>query len=615
MVLDDNYGFSAYSVLFNAVNNSIFIRDKVANQVKRLWADKNGTNLSIHNEERLKKIIFNEIMGKYNARIRDHELNFQQLASPDISKLNIVKFILIDQDQKNSNSGYYEVFPRTFRCTKCGDYKVLNFEQWENFNPDKCQQKGCDGYYVQVSILGFCETCGNVDTVRNPCPEHGYEYLQLIQPDKESPASWKLKCRKCGKILNFRSYPCNHINKRVYGDTPVSNNDSTPYELINVRRGGLFQSCVKTTVDVPENNDSEFIDEIIMGIYLNSFEDFNLRVGKEIRMIHRFLDGLKKYPTKEDREDAIDFMGISEDFFSKGEQLKDKLMQIRVDVEEYSLSEVNDYLILKQLLNFSNDNPSTTNISLNSSFNSYYDVSEEEYESFKEDFGIDDITYIPDMQLISTSYGSIKGINKFYDPDFTPHFEPHWKNTKEREEFDVYSYPFETEGIMFDLDKLKLVNWLLDTYHPSWNHFVSEDEAKAYLFNLKENDEEFKALFKLIHTFSHILIKRSSLYTGLNADSCSELLFPKSGAFMIYSTSNINIGGFAFVFEHSLFDWFNEIKLDIQDCLFDPSCINEEGACFSCMHLPEYVCCNFNKLLDRDVFMGNYRFNTGFWKF
>ena len=44
--------------------------------------------------------------------------------------------------------------------------------------------------------------------------------------------------------------------------------------------------------------------------------------------------------------------------------------------------------------------------------------------------------------------------------------------------------------------------------------------------------------------------------------------------------------------------------------------INEKGACFSCMFLPEFVCTHFNQLLDRDVFLGETeRFNgVGYWK-
>ena len=66
---DDNYEFSAYSALFNAVNNSIFIRDGVANQVFWIYESHNENNLKIRNEHRLKKIIFDEIRTKYNERI------------------------------------------------------------------------------------------------------------------------------------------------------------------------------------------------------------------------------------------------------------------------------------------------------------------------------------------------------------------------------------------------------------------------------------------------------------------------------------------------------------------------------------------------------------------
>ena len=83
---------------------------------------------------------------------------------------------------------------------------------------------------------------------------------------------------------------------------------------------------------------------------------------------------------------------------------------------------------------------------------------------------------------------------------------------------------------------------------------------------------------------------------------------------MIYSTSNINIGGFSYVFENSLIEWFNDVRYDVQECIFDPSCYEEDGACFSCMYLPEYVCCLFNQYLDRDVFIGKKRFKNGFWK-
>ena len=52
----------------------------------------------------------------------------------------------------------------------------------------------------------------------------------------------------------------------------------------------------------------------------------------------------------------------------------------------------------------------------------------------------------------------------------------------------------------------------------------------------------------------------------------------------------------------------------MNDCVFDPTCIDEKGACFSCVYLPEFVCSHFNDFLDRDVFLGENRFKKGFWE-
>lgn len=607
----EGYDFSAHSALFNVVDNSIFIRDKVANQVNYIYPDKNGMNLEINNEERLRNIIFKEIQYAYNNRINNYNLNLHRLDSDiDKEKLEIVRFKLINSDDKVGYSGFYHIYPRVFRCNneKCGDYKVLNAREWKNFNPSKCQNKGCNGEYTQISMLAFCETCGNVETVRRSCPNHGYDHLKLIQPDKEAPATWRLKCRQCDWEDDFMPFPCNHTEP--YTKRNLCDESPTPFTLINVRRGGLFKSCVKTIVDVKQvNNDSEYIEEIIIGHYFNLLSEFNFPKEKEIKQMNNLLDLLKRYPPEE-REDAYAF--IPEESFIKAEELEENLKEIREKYDEFSLPEIMDYLILKE--ESLSDSSEFLNMSLNSSFKKFYNISDEQYDNFKQAFGIEDVTYIPDIHLVSSSFGYIKGVNKFYEEGFIPHFEPHWIN-KDEGIFKAYAYPFETEGIIFDLDKVKLANWVIRNFAPERSAIDSEDEARDYLFNLIKSSKEYEGLKTLIHTFSHVLIKRSSLYTGLNSDSCSELLFPKTGSFMIYSTSNVNIGGFSFVFENSMFKWFNDIKLDIDECIFDPFCMEEEGSCFSCMHLPEFVCTEFNQFLDRDVFIGKTnRIKEGFWK-
>lgn len=625
----NSYEFSAYSTLFNAVDKSIFIRDKLANQVSYI-KNKENNKLIINNESRLKEILYKEIQKLNNDRKREYDLNIPFISdSIDYEELEIHKFKLSEHDPNTnmkSISGYYNIYPKVFRCNKCNTYKIYIPSTWDKFNTI-CE---CGGELNQISVLGYCETCGNIETITRSCPnprceKHGKRVdflkdLELLTYGKESPREWRFKCKKCGTIYNFSPPQCTHPLKGNPGEK-LSNRDPNDYTYINVRRGGLFKSCVKTIVDVPKNdrfkNDSKYIDQIIIGDYFKEFGGLGLTEGMEVDQIKEALDNLKKFPTIEAAESSFSF---SKEQFLKSKKVEDRLKEIENKYgKNFSLYELTDYLILKgEILG---NKKEISPISLNESFSDYYNWSEDDYLEFWDTFGISDIIYIPRINLISSAYGYIKGINKFYENGFVPHFEPFRPYDAEKEEVNMkklkaYAYPYETEGIMFDLDNVKLVNWLIDVCGTEAEKDMSEFEAKSFLFNLKEDSKEYVALKTLIHSFSHLLIKRSSFYTGLNEDSCSELLFPKNGAFMIYSTSNINIGGFLFVFENSIFKWFDDIKLDIKECVFDPNCINEKGACFSCMFLPEFVCTHFNQLLDRDVFLGETeRFNgVGYWK-
>ncbi len=591
--------FAAYSALFRAVKNSMFINDKLSNRIVWLNNNKDG-KIQIFNRKRIKSILFEEIKSLYNNRINSHELNLTRLSETDINNFSIETFFIIEDE--DSSSGLYEIFPKTFRCDKCDDLRIFSAGEWENFDVNKCRVPGCNGTYTQVPFIGFCETCGEITNIFHNCEEHGHEYLQLVRKDINAPATWKIRCRKCGREMDMMNF-CNHKN------FTLSNKDLKKLKPINVNQGGIFRSIVKTTIDIPEFEESENIDIILFGIYINYWDkyfddDEELTEEDIIEDIIVYLNKLEEYPTEKERKKAIRRGFATERTFEIGEQINKDIVELK-DRYPFNYSDLNDYFILKQ--RFSSDEE---NKNLN-----YEDIVKDDknllnkYNKFKKDIGIEDVTYIPDIHMISSSIGVIKGINS---EDKPPHFEPHWKNSSEKDKFQTFSYPFETEGILFDLDKEKLVDWILSNSDNPINEYESAEE---YLFNLDETSKEYENLKTLIHTFAHILISRSSLYTGLNSDSCGELLFPKAGSFLIYSTSNINIGGFSFVFENSLLKWFNNVKLEIRDCVFDPTCIDEKGACFSCVYLPEFVCSHFNDFLDRDVFLGEVRFKKGYWKY
>ncbi|WP_406537200.1 hypothetical protein [Methanobrevibacter sp.] len=602
---DFSVPFAAYSALFRAVNNSMFINEKLSNRIVWLNKDKTESNLEIYNEKRLKSILFKEIKSLYNDRITVHDLNLTRLSDNDINNFYIERFYLVG-DNDYSYSGLYEVFPKTFRCEKCNDFRIFsNDEEWAKFDVNKCRVPGCEGSYTQVPFVGFCETCGEISSIFHNCDEHGHDHLKLIRKDINAPGTWKIRCTACNEenemdMMNF----CNHRRNSL------SNKDITKLRPINVNQGGIFRSIVKTTIDIPKYAESSDIDIILLGSYLHYWDKYfdeeeDLTDDEIIEDIISYLNKLDEYPSEKDRKKAIRRGFCTPIIFEKGEQIKKDILDLKQQYD-FSYSELNDYFILKERFSEEEDIKNMD----------FYDLVKDDekslrkYAQLKIDVGIDDVTYIPDIHMISSSIGVIRGINRS-DELTTPHFEPHWKSYKDKDKFYALSFPFETEGIMFDLNKERLVDWI---FANSDKTRTPGSSAEEYLFELDESSEEYENLKTLIHTFAHILINRSSLYTGLNSDSCGELLFPKAGAFLIYSTSNINIGGFSFVFENSLFEWFNNVKLEVHDCVFDPTCIDEKGACFSCVYLPEFVCSHFNDFLDRDVFLGENRFKKGFWR-
>ena len=596
--------FAAYSALFRAVNKSMFINDKLSNQIVWLKEDKTDSNLEIYNEKRLKSILFKEIKSLYNDRINSHNLNLTRFGEGDINNFYIEKFCLVDENEgNNSSSGLYKIFPRTFRCEKCNDFRIFSDnKEWAKFDVNNCRVPGCDGSYTQVPFVAFCETCGEITSIFHNCNEHGHDHLKLIRKDINAPGTWKIRCTECGNEMDMMNF-CNHRKNSL------SDKDLTKFRPINVNQGGIFRSIVKTTIDIVEYDESDDTDIILLGAYLHYWDkyfDYEEDLSDEaiIDDIIYYLNILDEYPTEKDRKKAIR-RNIDSTSFEKGEKIKKDIEKLKEEYD-FSYSEISDYFILKERFTEDEDNKNINFYNLIKND----DLKLKNFVQLKRDVGIENLTYIPDIHMISSSIGVIRGINNS-EKDTAPHFEPHWKSYKDKDVFYALSFPFETEGIMFDLDKDKLVDWIFDNSNKTRVPGISAEE---YLFELDESSDEYENLRTLIHTFAHILINRSSLYTGLNSDSCGELLFPKEGAFLIYSSSNINIGGFSFVFENSLFEWFNNVKLEVNECVFDPTCIDEKGACFSCVYLPEFVCSHFNDFLDRDVFLGGNRFKKGFWE-
>jgi hypothetical protein len=182
--------------------------------------------------------------------------------------------------------------------------------------------------------------------------------------------------------------------------------------------------------------------------------------------------------------------------------------------------------------------------------------------------------------------------------------------------FPMYGIRTETEGLMFQLDQLSIIQWLADSgiiEHPG---VTATEQAQRWLltvtgpvtdiFNAPENPIT-RAVLGLTHSVSHRVMKSLATRCGLNVDSLAEFLFPANMAFLIYANtrSEFTLGGLEHVFRYDLRDALEELDAETR-CIFDPPCRHSfGGACAACLHVSEVACARFNTVLDRNMLFGS----------
>ena len=625
----------AYSALYHCVNDSIFTKGKYAYKILKVFLDNNGRNKEILNPERLREKLFREIMWRYNERINHHNLlspYYQKLTLERKKDLKLEGYhILTGMENKDEEgSGFHMVYPRTFVCKLCGDMQMPNKDTWQRFNPLKCNVPGCDGEYEQISLMMFCEDCGKVKPLQYSCGIHKKKSIRLLRGEKDALRTWKVVCKICYDEKNPAKHrepvdifrlTCNH--KDDNGN--IVHDGEKKFKPLTIKEGGIYTPVVLTSVDIQETNSIDIYDleYILLALHLGFFspQDF-FRENNEEVTLEDIVEDFESYRQERKKirfiEKQMSNGQTEEEAIAKWKKehhidiVEDIIEKMKSEYNNVDLERLNDYLSLRGKFT-DTENETYSNFIASIENTTLYEMRKVAYSQIKEKYGIQEIIYLPRIKLVSSCIGLIHGINKFWEDEFIAHFEPIWQDKSKKDKMISYSYPFETEGILLELDKIRVVNWLIDNEFLMIEKPNSQDQATRILLKIEKKSDEYAALKSLIHTLSHVLIKRSSMYTGLDGDSCSEILFPNSASILIYSTSNINIGGFAYIFENSIPEWFNEISFDMKECTFDPTCIHESGSCFSCLYLPEYVCSEFNHSLDRDAFNGYHRFKVPYW--
>lgn len=498
-----------------------------------------------------------------------------------------------------------EISPLTFYCKKCN--KVHQFNSVENYKKyTKC--RNCGTELTQMRQIYYCKCGWATDKQPAYCRTHGssniywYGGYEFICKSCNNHIPMQKKCEICGTMLR-----------------PHVALDPAQYFTYSL-----------SFIDLIDENVEKFISETDYGAYITicywlgkiTFEEFQEIVKDGIVSdpdeyqkkydfyFNMFKESLGEEPAKVAAKQMAD-KECGNKYNDMINDLKSSLIASDSEIRHFA-----EMLIEYSMVNQSNDVSTledakkvATLLNTNANPDEFFDVESR--------YGFVDAKVCGDVPFVSCSYGYTREKSQYEEGVQLRAFKEEKPGRK-----NVYATKLRTEGVLFEFDRVKILRWLLKNNYINEDdcpNLESEEEVKIWFVNnihlgsistFTPIDEEHEpltsAVYSLIHSISHLLVKAASEICGLNKDSISEYIFAGIPAVMIYcqNSQGFNLGALFNVFGAYFDKWIKNASKKAEKCVFDPICIERYKACTGCLFLNEVSCQHFNKDLDRRLVIG-----------
>lgn len=250
--------------------------------------------------------------------------------------------------------------------------------------------------------------------------------------------------------------------------------------------------------------------------------------------------------------------------------------------------------------------------------------------------GLAQLSLTSDFPMTHVTFG-------FSRAEYTPRdcrLNPFPADREHQGKFPLFVDTIQADAIIVRLDPQRVWRWLEKNNHKVSVPNGATDAQKAQrayfvqLFSdlalqpepvtlaqtLTASNPEARMVFGLLHTMSHLFLKKAALLCGLDRTSLAEYVLPRALMFAIYSNHRFGatIGAMSSLFEQSLPDWLGQIMGDSRRCIYDPVCQSQGGNCHACTHLAETSCRFFNLNLGRPFLFGGAdveigQIDYGYW--
>lgn len=525
----------------------------------------------------------------------------------------------------------FEPFPTVLACQRCGHIATLEALSRQS-GPACCPRPGCGGSFRPVPLVQI-HNCGRIEPINlRECKKHGRADLTLHLSGRIATSTWR--CRACGEatIGSMRMIPC---------DCTWSLQATRPYErfLRNVRTNdaGVYHVQTRSFVNLEESILKRLRqDEAAGGLLLA--RAWGILTEPVLPVVER----RAAIQAQQAQDSGIDPV-LQQLFAEVGEKhplVKAYRAQKKVLPGQQAIEEVTGYLDRyaaqaspsRRLVEHVAIQDTVTGWGLADIERQAADRGDEttrlaiqEAGHFARRLGLAQIRALFNFPMALGAIGYTRGSGYPGRATLRPFTVPDAEGRAP-----VYVLAAETEAILFQLDPVRVVAWLIrNRLVAAPPPAASAIAAWAWLrrhvpgLNAERWQSEWdepagQRVRTLLHTLSHLLMRHIE-WSGFSPESIGEYLLPETLTLVLYTNryTGFTVGGLITLFEQRLLDWLSTVYTEGATCLYDPFCLDEGGSCAGCLHR-RFNCETFNRDLSRAALYGGVGpdgvpIETGYW--
>lgn len=581
----------------------------------------NSVQLMGINNKRLLRIVNQQIKVYRNLNGDDSVVGFPSEINEEYVD------VLTPKISDNIAAIQTSVNPLVFVCKKCGYVRqYYSYGEFKRREHEKCNK--CGENLTQLRMVRVCK-CGYAAGVFAPkckTPGHGTKYMI------RKGSGLDFVCTECGQRASLPHY-CPECKQELKIKSALDSSNYIPFSLTLI---DLLDKKKDVFLDTEKDGKGE---KVIIAQYLDliSKENYNEIIAKgKVTQTEEFENALRQ------KADSYRAMGLDEFTINSvldAERRMNPGNQVFVAINRVSTGisvESRDDLktIAEEILEYDELIDAKITLTLEKAEEDAAIVNDGIKPNFIKvcnDLGFSNAQLCSAVPIVFSSYGYTRlercgtGVKLHGFPI-------------EMAKRNIYATRLETEGVLFELDRKKVLDWMVENELIEKGDMptdMSENGIQMWFLDrirpnlilpfteIDENESSniTKQVYTLLHSISHALINEASEICGLDKSSLSEYILPNIPAVFIYCSNSqgFNMGALYSAFQTQFDKWLKRACERVKKCIFDPVCINKEKACAGCLFLNEVSCRHFNKDLDRSYLCGYFdnqkqRKLKGYWE-